>query len=90
MIISYFPLDDFGAPQPGASLDNVVGALMQSLPLRAPPPSHAIIQHSLSLNGRSTEQGYSGICTGSGEGVICYVIHSLWAVGKKQHVINRL
>ncbi|XP_048102535.1 suppressor of cytokine signaling 7-like isoform X1 [Alosa alosa] len=43
-------LDDFGGPQPGVSLDNVVGASMQSLPLRAPPPSHAIIQHSLSLN----------------------------------------
>ncbi|KAL2100717.1 hypothetical protein ACEWY4_002478 [Coilia grayii] len=43
-------LDDFGGPQPGASLETMVGASMQSLPLRPPPPSHAIIQHSLSLN----------------------------------------
>ncbi|XP_063041867.1 uncharacterized protein LOC134436525 isoform X2 [Engraulis encrasicolus] len=42
--------DDFGGPQPGASLETMVGASMQSLPLRQLPPSHAIIQHSLSLN----------------------------------------
>lgn len=46
--------DDFGGPQPGASLETMVGASMQSLPLRQLPPSHAIIQHSLSLNGKTT------------------------------------
>ncbi|CAB1341627.1 unnamed protein product [Coregonus sp. 'balchen'] len=43
-------LDDFGGPQPGPFLESGVGASMQSLPLRPPPPSHAFIQHSLSLN----------------------------------------
>ncbi|KAK6291212.1 hypothetical protein J4Q44_G00383890 [Coregonus suidteri] len=42
--------DDFGGPQPGPFLESGVGASMQSLPLRPPPPSHAFIQHSLSLN----------------------------------------
>ncbi|KAK6311524.1 hypothetical protein J4Q44_G00171880 [Coregonus suidteri] len=43
-------LDDFGGPQPGPFLESGVGASMQSLPLRPPLPSHAFIQHSLSLN----------------------------------------
>ncbi|XP_041736698.2 suppressor of cytokine signaling 7 isoform X3 [Coregonus clupeaformis] len=42
--------DDFGGPQPGPFLESGVGASMQSLPLRPPLPSHAFIQHSLSLN----------------------------------------
>uniref|UniRef100_A0A3P9A770 Suppressor of cytokine signaling 7 n=1 Tax=Esox lucius TaxID=8010 RepID=A0A3P9A770_ESOLU len=43
--------DDFAGPQqPGPFLESGPGASMQSLPLRAAPPSHAFIQHSLSLN----------------------------------------
>ncbi|XP_031732986.1 suppressor of cytokine signaling 7 isoform X1 [Anarrhichthys ocellatus] len=46
-------LDDIAGPQPGPFLVSVMGASLQSLPLPLPPPplpSHATIQHSLSLN----------------------------------------
>ncbi|XP_061840328.1 suppressor of cytokine signaling 7 isoform X1 [Nerophis lumbriciformis] len=46
-------LDDIWGPQPGASLVSVMGASLQSLPLPLPPPappSHATMQHSVSLN----------------------------------------
>uniref|UniRef100_A0A673WSW7 Suppressor of cytokine signaling 7 n=1 Tax=Salmo trutta TaxID=8032 RepID=A0A673WSW7_SALTR len=45
-------LDDIGGPQPGPFLVSVMGASLQSLPLPLPPPhpSHATIQHSISLN----------------------------------------
>ncbi|XP_020308983.2 suppressor of cytokine signaling 7 isoform X1 [Oncorhynchus kisutch] len=45
-------LDDIGGPQPGPFLVGVMGASLQSLPLPLPPPhpSHATIQHSISLN----------------------------------------
>ncbi|KAG7459521.1 hypothetical protein MATL_G00211560 [Megalops atlanticus] len=42
-------LDEIGGPQPGPFLVRVVGASLQSLPL-PPLPTHATIQHSLSLN----------------------------------------
>uniref|UniRef100_A0A8C7CYE5 Suppressor of cytokine signaling 7 n=1 Tax=Oncorhynchus kisutch TaxID=8019 RepID=A0A8C7CYE5_ONCKI len=44
--------DDIGGPQPGPFLVSVMGASLQSLPLPLPPPhpSHATIQHSISLN----------------------------------------
>ncbi|CAK6975656.1 suppressor of cytokine signaling 7 [Scomber scombrus] len=46
-------LDDIAGPQPGPFLVSVMGASLQSLPLPLPPPplpSHATMQHSLSLN----------------------------------------
>ncbi|CAG5946083.1 unnamed protein product, partial [Menidia menidia] len=46
-------LDDIAGPQPGPFIVSVMGASLQSLPLPLPPPplpSHATIQHSLSLN----------------------------------------
>ncbi|XP_046899468.1 suppressor of cytokine signaling 7 isoform X2 [Hypomesus transpacificus] len=43
--------DDIGGQQPVPFLVSVVGASLQSLPLPLPPPpSHATIQHSISLN----------------------------------------
>uniref|UniRef100_A0A4W5N1W1 Suppressor of cytokine signaling 7 n=1 Tax=Hucho hucho TaxID=62062 RepID=A0A4W5N1W1_9TELE len=45
-----FTVQGGGGPQPGPFLESGVGASMQSLPLQPLHPSHAFIQHSLSLN----------------------------------------